>query len=67
MLTYRKREPTGRYEEDENGQLVSIKYVEIRCKTTDEKPVKGIANGSVCIDMDTKDVFFFDEETKSWI
>jgi len=40
--------------------------------STDEKPIDKIngieiANGSVFIEIDTKEVFMFDEEHKTWI
>lgn len=46
--------------------------VEIRGKSTDEKPIdtwEGIAidNGSVFPEIDTGDVYFFDIDTKQWL
>lgn len=46
--------------------------VEIRGLSTDEKPideVEGIAidNGSVFLEIDTGDVYFFDADTKQWL
>lgn len=41
--------------------------VQAACLSTDTKPTDGIANGSVCIEMDTKKVFFFDEAASSWV
>ena len=46
--------------------------VEIRGLSTDEKPIdtiEGIAidNGSVFLEIDTGDVYFFDAETKQWL
>lgn len=46
--------------------------VEIRGLSTDEKPIdtiEGIAidNGSVFLEIDTGDVYFFDINTKQWL
>lgn len=46
--------------------------VEIRGLSTDEKPIdtiEGIAidNGSVFLEIDTGDVYFFDIDTKQWL
>ena len=46
--------------------------VEIRGKSTDEKPtdtIEGIAidNGSAFFEIDTGDVYFFDIDTKQWL
>lgn len=41
--------------------------VEIACLSTDDKPTDGIANGSMCTEMDTGDVYFFDEAGGAWI
>lgn len=35
--------------------------------STDEKPIKGIFNGSTFYEMDTKVIYMFDEENKVWI
>lgn len=37
------------------------------CKSTDEKPVDGVPNGSDLYEMDTGDVYMFDAETRSWL
>ena len=66
MLTYVKRTP-GQFIIGENGEPQSVDLVEIRCKSADEKPTKGISNGSVCVEMDTRNVFFFDEGGGRWI
>ena len=36
-------------------------YTESVCLSTDTKPTTGIANGSVCIEMNTGKKFMFDE------
>lgn len=35
--------------------------------STDTKPTENLANGSVFIEMDTSDVYFFDEENTVWL
>lgn len=47
-----------------------VMAVELRGLSTDEKPTqianKDIDNGSVFIEIDTQDIYFFDGETKEW-
>lgn len=44
------------------------KYFEFYGKSTYEKPVHGrIATGSYFFEVDTSDVYFYDEETSAWI
>lgn len=45
---------------------------EIRGLSTDEKPIDeiegiGIDNGSVFLEIDTGDVYFFDADSKTWL
>ena len=35
--------------------------------SSDTKPTYQIANGSIFIEMDTSDVYFFDEENSRWL
>lgn len=46
--------------------LDAVKYVEGFCLSTDTKPTDRIATGSNIIEVDTGDVYFFDEESASW-
>ena len=48
-------------------KLERLYYGEGYCLSTDEKPTEGIASGSTCIVTDTREVFFFDGETRQWI
>lgn len=36
-------------------------------KSTDEKPIENVENGSSFYEIDTQKVFIFDEETQTWI
>ena len=56
-----------RNELDENNVLKSVERVAVYCKSSDARPTQGIANGSTCLVMDTREVFFFDEDTGQWI
>ena len=42
-------------------------YVEAACLSTDTKPTDGIANGSVCLEMNTGKVFVFNEAGGVWV
>lgn len=39
----------------------SKKYVEIACLSTDSKPTSNIVTGSLALEVDTGDVYAFDE------
>ena len=56
-----------RNEPDENNIPRSVERVTVYCKSSDEKPTQGIANGSTCVVMDTREVSFFDGDTGQWI
>lgn len=54
------------------GNTVSIPQLELWGKSSDVKPIgeyQGvpIPNGSIFIELDTGDSYFFDEETHTWI
>ena len=40
--------------------------VEIACLSTDTKPTDGIVTGSVAIEVDTGDVYLYDEASTTW-
>lgn len=44
-----------------------LRYVEISGLSTDEKTTEGIATGSTFLEVDTCDVYFYDEESGDWI
>lgn len=41
-------------------------YVEVYCLSTDEKP-KDVPNATPAMEMDTGDVFLFDEQNNTWL
>ncbi len=41
--------------------------VEIYCLSTDSKPTTGIANGSWLIEINTGDVYIFNEAGTAWV
>lgn len=47
---------------DKNGKL----YGEGVCVSADDKPTEKIANGSTLIEMDTGNIYMFDEEAGEW-
>jgi len=52
------------FDRETNKQL---QLVEGACESTDSKPTGDIATGSIMIEVDTGEVFFFSEKTNSWI
>ena len=49
------------------GGVVPKHYVEIACLSSDTKPTEGIAQGSIAVESDTGDVYFFNEEGQTWV
>lgn len=41
--------------------------VESVCLSTDAKPTTGIANGSLCLEMDTGKIYAFNEAGSTWV
>lgn len=41
--------------------------IEAICKSTDTKPTDGIANGSICLVMDSGKLYAYDEAGETWI
>lgn len=37
------------------------------CLSTDTKPTNQIANGSILVEIDTGTVFFFNEDSSTWV
>lgn len=40
-----------------------VRYVEGACLSGDEKPTEGIATGSLILEVDTKKLYVYDEES----
>lgn len=41
--------------------------IEAACLSTDSKPTTGIANGSLCLEMDTGKIYAFNETASAWV
>lgn len=44
-----------------------IHYVELLCLSTDSKPTENIAMGSIATEVDTGDVYFYNEDDTEWV
>ena len=44
-----------------------LRVVEYSGLSTDPKPTTGLATGSSFLEVDTCDVYFYDEESEGWI
>ena len=42
-------------------------YIEAACLHTDTKPTEEISTGSICVEVDTGDVYFFDADSEEWV
>lgn len=40
---------------------------DIACLSTDTKPTAGISNGSLCLEIDTGDIYAFNEANTTWV
>ena len=40
--------------------------VHVECLSTDTKPTAGIVNGSLCLELDTGDFYYFDGTDDTW-
>lgn len=45
----------------------STVLIEAVCLSTDSKPTTGIANGSVCIEMNTGKIYMYNETGSTWV
>lgn len=52
---------------DENGKIIVMVEIEASGLSTDDKPVENIINGSIFVEVDTGNVFFFNEEDAEWV
>lgn len=41
--------------------------IEAACLSGDSKPTTGIANGSLCLEMDTGKIYAFNETASTWV
>lgn len=41
--------------------------IESACLSTDTKPTEGIANGSLCLEMDTGKIYAFNKAGEEWL
>ena len=41
-------------------------FWDVRCASTDTKPVDGVPNGSTCLETDTGKLFVYDKDTEQW-
>lgn len=56
-----------KYEQIEAPDGIPLHYVEIACLSSETKPVENITMGSAAIEVNTGDVYFFNETAGSWI
>lgn len=48
------------------GSSASKNLVEIACLSTDDKPTENIVTGSLALEVDTGDIYAFDEAGTQW-
>lgn len=47
--------------------LQYLYYGEGSCNSADTKPTEGIYNGSKLVEMDTGNIYMFDQDSMSWV
>lgn len=58
----------GNYVPVKSGDGYETKNVcDVWCRSSETKPTDGLADGSVCTEIDTGKVFFYDEVNQSWV
>ena len=50
----------------ENAYADGKNYVELACLSSDTKPTAGIVTGSLALEVDTGDMYAFDETGAEW-
>lgn len=65
MITYLKKEEYSFNVDRE--QEIGSQLVEIACLSADTKPTEDIANGSICLEMDTGTFYMYDEDGEQWV
>lgn len=55
------------YVNEENGVTVVKNMTEFFGNSTDTKPTTGIVNGSTFVEVDTGDLYLFNEVTSTWV
>lgn len=60
MITYRMTKF------QETSGVTSKYLVDIACLSTDTKPTDGIVTGSIALEVDTGDIYAYDEAGEEW-
>lgn len=50
-----------------NSGTDMIYYIEGSCDSSETKPTENIGDGSIMVESDTGDVYFFNEDTTAWV
>jgi hypothetical protein len=53
--------------DERSNNMVTGSGFELYGLSTDTKPVEGVDNACIFYEMDTKKVFLFDEQNKTWL
>ena len=43
-----------------------VPWWDVRCASTDEKPISNVPNGSTCFEVDTGKLFIYDKDAGQW-
>jgi len=49
-----------------NGKVL-VSYYELACDSSESKPTAYVADGSICTETNTGDVYMFNAKTSAWI
>lgn len=66
-MAVRKINATLVYMGESNGEPQYGHRIEFALNSTDTKPTGNLANGSTCIEVDTGNVYLWDEAEAAWV
>lgn len=64
MISFYKGEE---YQDSNVRGLKGGVLIEIACLSSDTKPTEKVANGSLCLEMDTGKIYAFNETASAWV
>ena len=50
-----------------NSSFAGASYVEVACLSTDNKPTGNFLTGSICVEVNTGKVFFYNRAASAWV
>ena len=45
----------------------TTRYMELACTSSDTKPTENVTTGSICVEVDTGNIYLYDEDGAQWV